>query len=110
VNQDFEPLDVPMYSPAMASRLVGLESSRVRRWLQGYEYTYQYASFVDLIDLLFVKKFVEHGISVQRLRKALDEAVDLTGEHHFAHRRFWTERPEDFPPGRRLTTSRSGPS
>jgi uncharacterized protein (DUF433 family) len=105
-----------MYSPAMASRLVGLEPSRVRRWLQGYEYTYtpktsapkgrrrqsplvhrrgalgsQYASFVDLIDLLFVKKFVEHGISVQRLRKALEEAVDLTGEHHFAQRRFWTD-------------------
>ena len=80
-----------MYSPAMASRLVGLESSRVRRWLQGYEYTYQYASFVDLIDLLFVKKFVEHGISVQRLRKALEEAVDLTGDHHFAQRRFWTD-------------------
>jgi len=80
-----------MYSPAMASRLVGLEPSRVRRWLQGDEYTYQYASFVDLIDLLFVKKFVEHGISVQRLRKALEEAVDLTGDHHFAQRRFWTD-------------------
>ena len=105
-----------MYSPAMASRLVGLESSRVRRWLQGYEYTYapkmsaakgrrrqsplvrrrgalgsQYASFVDLIDLLFVKKFVEHGISVQRLRRALEEAVNLTGDHHFAQRRFWTD-------------------
>ena len=111
-----ETLDVPMYSQAMASRLVGLDSSRVRRWLQGYEYTYapktstakgrrrqsplvhrrgalgsQYASFVDLIDLLFVKKFVEHGISVQRLRKALEEAVDLTGDHHFAQRRFWTD-------------------
>lgn len=64
---------------------------RVRRWLQGYEYTYQYASFVDLIDLLFVKKFVEHGVSVQRLRKALEEAVDLTRDHHFAQRRFWTD-------------------
>jgi len=107
---------MPMYSPAMASRLDGLEPSRVERWLQGYEYTYepktsaakgrrrqsplvrrrgafgsQYASFVDLIDLLFVKKFVEHGISVQRLRKALEEAVHLTGESHFAQRRFWTD-------------------
>jgi uncharacterized protein (DUF433 family) len=116
VDPDCETFDVPMYSPAMASRLVGLESSRVRRWLQGYAYTYapkttvakgrrrqsplvqrrgalgsQYASFVDLIDLLFVKKFVEHGISVQRLRKALEEAVDLTGDHHFAQRRFWTD-------------------
>lgn len=105
-----------MYSQATASRLVGLDSGRVRRWLQGYEYTYapkstaakrrrrqsplvrrrgtlgsQYASFVDLVDLLFVKKFVEHGISVQRLRKALEEAVELTGDHHFAQRRFWTD-------------------
>jgi uncharacterized protein (DUF433 family) len=46
---------------------------------------------VDLIDLLFVKKFVEHGISVQRLRRALEEAVNLTGDHHFAQRRFWTD-------------------
>lgn len=116
MNPDIEPLDVPMYSQAMASRLVGLDSGRVRRWLQGYEYTYvprtsaakgrrrqsplvrrrgalgsQYASFVDLIDLLFVKTFVEHGISVQRLRKALEEAADLTGDDHFAQRRFWTD-------------------
>ena len=91
MNPDIEPLDVPMYSQAMASRLVGLDSGRVRRWLQGYEYTYEYASFLDLMDLLFVKKFVEHGISVQRLRKALEEAVDLTGDHHFAQRRFWTD-------------------
>jgi uncharacterized protein (DUF433 family) len=108
-----------MYAPATAARLTGLEPSRVRRWLQGYEYTYaakaadksrrrqsplvlregalgsRYASFVDLIDLLFVKNFIEHGISVQKLRKALGEAAELTGDHHFAQRRFWTD-------GRRL--------
>jgi uncharacterized protein (DUF433 family) len=109
-------MDVPMYSPAMASRLVRLEAGRVRRWLQGYEYEYApkssptrnrrrqsplvrrrgtlgspYASFVDLIDLLFVKKFVDYGISVQKLRKALKETEDLIGDHHFAHQRFWTD-------------------
>lgn len=113
---DGNPLDVPTYSPATASRLVRLEPGRVRRWLEGYEYNYspkmatansrrrqrplvrrrgalgsRYASFLDLIDLLFVKKFVEHGISVQKLRKALEEAVDLIGDHHFAQRRFWTD-------------------
>lgn len=104
-----------MYAPAMVSRLVGLEPGRVRRWLRGYEYFYasktsqarrrrqspligrhgaagsSYASFLDLIDLLFVRQFVEHGISVQKLRKALHEASALIGDHHFARRKFWTD-------------------
>jgi len=104
-----------MYAPAMAARLVGLDQGRVRRWLRGYEYTYapkaslpkrrkqsplvarggaadsRYASFLDLIDLLFVRQFVEHGISVQKLRQALNEAGTLIGDHHFARRTFWTE-------------------
>ena len=109
-------IDTPMYSAAMAARLVGLESARVRRWLQGYSYEYKprrrsasgrrvqkplvqrrgtlgstNASFLDLIDLLFVRKFVETGMSVQKLRKALAEASDLVGDHPFAHRRFWTD-------------------
>ena len=50
-----------------------------------------YASFLDLIDLLFVQQFVEHGISVQKLRKALEEAGAIIGDHHFARRAFWTD-------------------
>jgi uncharacterized protein (DUF433 family) len=109
-------LDVPAYSPITAARLIRLEPGRVRRWLRGYDYRYTvgpdrllkeahkspvvhrrgakespYASFLDLIDLLFVKKFAEHGIPIQKLRSALKEAENLIGGHHFAHRSFWTD-------------------
>ena len=109
-------LDQPMYSPTLTARLVGLRTERVRRWLRGYEYTYTpqrlgtstrrhqkavvrrgeaatspFASFLDLIDLLFVKRFVEYGLSIQRLRQALAEADRILDGHHFAQRRFWTE-------------------
>ena len=84
-------LDEPMYPAAEAARFVGLSAVRVRRWLKGYEYDYDsirrkqrpviklkgtigtsYASFLDLVDLLFAKRFIEHGVSLQKLRKALD--------------------------------------
>ncbi len=50
-----------------------------------------HASFLDLIDLLFVKRFLEEGISLQRLRKALSEAAGVLGDHHFAQRKFFTD-------------------
>ena len=108
-------LDVPMYPAALAGRFVKLSPGRVRRWLQGYEYAYEigkdrtpclrhkdpivcreqpietsYASFLDLIDLLFVKQFLKYGLSLQRIRKALTEAQKLIGGHHFAQRTFFT--------------------
>lgn len=49
-----------------------------------------FASFLDLIDLLFVKQFLEHGVSLQKLRRALDEAKQILGGHHFAQRSFFT--------------------
>lgn len=102
-------LNEPMYAAAEAGRLVGLSSERVRRWLSGYSYSYEdtrrqqrpvirrtcstmtsYASFLDLVDLLFVKGFLVHGISLQKLRKALDEATDILKTDHFARRIFFT--------------------
>jgi uncharacterized protein (DUF433 family) len=109
------PWDVPTYTAAEAGRLVGLQASRVRRWLRGYEYAVAerststtrrvrqvpvihradtdtpYASFLDLIDLLFVKKFLEAGVSLQKLRRAMEEADTLIGGHHFAQRSFFTD-------------------
>ncbi len=110
----FSVWDIPMYSAPTASKLIGLSVTRVRRWLMGYEYTYPIgsnidlpkrhkepvisrnvdsncASFYDLIDLLFVKKFLEKGVSLQRVRKALKEAEELMGSRHFAHRIFFTD-------------------
>jgi uncharacterized protein (DUF433 family)/DNA-binding transcriptional MerR regulator len=107
-------LDTPMYSPTMASRLVGLRPERVRRWLRGYEFPVgkgnhrltkrqkpvvhrkktagqAYASFLDLVDLLFVKRFLEEGFSLQKLRAALNEAEEVFEGRRFAHRDFWTD-------------------
>ena len=108
--------DIPRYTPTEAGRLAGLTPDRVRRWLRGYEYTYSpagadsarrvrkgpirqrkgalessYASFLDLVDLLFVKRFLEQGFSLQKLRIALAEAEAVIGGHHFAQRCYFTD-------------------
>ena len=102
--------DQAAYSAAEAGRLVNLRPDRVRRWLKGYEYTYAaqirhqrpvirrgettdttYASFLDLIDLLFVKRFLDHGVSLQKVRRALDEATEILDTNHFARRSFFTD-------------------
>jgi len=104
-----------MYPAAEAARLIGLSGARVRRWLKGYEYVYappggrasvrhqkpvirrqdadltSYASFLDLIDLLFVKQFLDRGLSLQKLRKALGEATEILDTSHFARRTFFTD-------------------
>jgi len=108
IQFDTSKYDIPMYSAAEASRLVGLSATRVRRWLKGYKYSYEnqihqqspiihrqdlqdsYASFLNLIELLFVKRFVDYGISLQKVRKALDEASEIVGTKHFAHQCFFT--------------------
>ncbi len=100
--------DLPRYSPTEAGRIVRLSPGRVKRWLVGYEYdsagvttkqgpivTRQtdssYATFLDLIDLLFVKRFLDFGFSLQKIRKALTEAKSIVGGHHFAQRSFMTD-------------------
>lgn len=103
---------MPTYSLAETSRLVGISRDKVSRWIKGYKYTYSwggkeiggkqnavvrpkdkekepYASFLDIIDLLFVKKFRENGLSLQYIRKALDEVRERFGIPHFASRRFF---------------------
>lgn len=111
--------DIPRYTAAEAGRLTGLRPERVRRWLRGYSYSYipasdkdptlvyqrpvikqreaedsGYASFLDLVDLLFVRRFLENGFSLQRIRKALAEAESVIGGHHFAQRVYFTDGHE----------------
>jgi uncharacterized protein (DUF433 family) len=116
VNGTHGPLTAPIYEPAEVARLVGLTASRVRRWLFGYQYRvgadkrekkqvpvihrrntdrYRYASFLDLIELLSVKSFLDKGFSLQRVRRACDEAASvLSDDHPFARRRFFTSGRE----------------
>ncbi len=106
----YKVLTTPTYTIAEASQLAGISRWRVARWLKGYEFTYKVgnekrqgkkdaivrhtnepiASFLDLIDLLFVKKFIEHGFTLQFLRNALEEARNLLGTPHFARSKFFT--------------------
>ena len=104
-------LERPTYNAAQVGRLAGLRPERVRRWLRGYAYLHAgcarrqepvirgpgertlptYASFLELVDLLFVKEFLDEGITLQQLRRALAEAADLLGVTHFARQVFFTE-------------------
>ncbi|TET32921.1 MAG: hypothetical protein E3J72_18505 [Planctomycetota bacterium] len=109
--------ETPIYTASMAGRLVGLSADRTRRWLKGYEKVYKsgptgkkkklskspvikrgrtnelyYASFLDLIEMLFIKEFINFGFSLQKLRNAIKEAMQRYGGHHpFAQRRFFTD-------------------
>jgi uncharacterized protein (DUF433 family) len=112
-NFDSEiPYDIPIYYSAQVARLVKISAFRVHRWLEGYEYSYEskrikqppvvkkkgnyfgrpnYASFYDLIDLLFVKRFLDYGLSLQKLRKAFNEAEQILNTTHFVHQNFFTD-------------------
>ncbi|MBU2518071.1 MAG: DUF433 domain-containing protein [Proteobacteria bacterium] len=114
MSTPLEILDTPMYATSLAAHLTKLNPNRVRRWLQGYQYQLPngrgekvtikqkplvrrkgaadtiYASFLDVIDLLFIKEFIREGFSIQKLRKAFNEAQKLTNKHHFAHSIFFT--------------------
>ncbi len=104
-------LDRPTYNASEAGRLAGLKPDRVRRWLRGYIFRHaggarrqeplvrrsdpkqpaNYASFLELVDLLFVKEFLDEGVSLQQLRRALAEAAELLDITHFARQVFFTE-------------------
>lgn len=109
-------LDFPAYSISETSRLAGIPPWSVSRYLRGYEYKYltrdemfevhkppivsqsleksTYASFLDLIDLLFVKEFLKRDFTLQFLRHALLEAKERLGTPHFARSVFYTSGNE----------------
>ena len=109
-NELINSLSIPAYSIAFTSRLVGIQSWSVARYLRGYfEYKYQvqqppiieqsktgstYASFLDLIDLIYVKEFIQRGFTIQYLRRALAEAKYYLGSPHFARSEFYTSKNE----------------
>jgi uncharacterized protein (DUF433 family) len=115
-NRVPQELEAPRYTVALASRLTALRPERIRRWVRGYTYEYHqsragdvrlikkapvlltrgnqddpFVSFLELIDLLFIKKFLDEGISLQRLRHALNEAMEIVGRRHFAEQIFFTD-------------------
>lgn len=109
----YKTLNAPAYSIAEASRLVNMRRWTVRRYLQGYGYSYShwgsvqrkmqppvvkdenrnketYASFLDLVDLVIVREFLKRGFGLPTLRKALDEAREHLGTPHLGRNVFFT--------------------
>ena len=111
-NKLITTLHTPAYYLADVSRLVGISKGRISRYLRGYDFqsslkgniynrhkepiiidastTGSYASFLDLIDLIYIKEFLKRGFTLQYLRKALKEAEEYLGTPHFARSVFFT--------------------
>lgn len=92
-DQAADPWKAAVYEAAEVGRWTGLKPSHVRRWLRtsksGQRSTH--ASFLDLIDVLFIAPFLARGLRLRQLRAALDEAGHLLGVDHYASRDFFTD-------------------
>jgi len=104
-----------IYTIREASSLVQLPYKRVSRWVKGYSYTLEgdnrrkkapsvlnvdipvidgrfAVSFLNVIELLFVKKFLGMGVSLKTIRIASEVAAEiLNNTHPFAFQRFATD-------------------
>jgi uncharacterized protein (DUF433 family)/DNA-binding transcriptional MerR regulator len=80
-----------LYSVSQAARLTELNPSRLRRWVLGYRWgeggespplvvrdaTGDDLTFADLIEVLFVRAFLDQGCSMRTIRRAADVAREL---------------------------------
>lgn len=96
-----------LYTVAEASQILRLKPDKVRRWAFGYSrngtfykplFTADYdeanervLSFLDLVELFLIKKFVEHDVPTHQVRTAARNASRELGKRHpFATTRFGT--------------------
>jgi DNA-binding transcriptional MerR regulator len=106
-------IGIGLYTVPEAARLTGISVPRIRRWLAGYRHgrgadTHASAplwhpevpkfgskvelSFRDLMELRFVHLFLEQGLSLQAIRRAIQKAVDVFGiERPLSTQRFRTD-------------------
>lgn len=104
---------VGSYAPSEAARLLGTSPRTISRWLGGYNYsqagtkhhvpplwTPQWSvmeghleiGFRDLIELRFVKAFLDAGVGLLAIRNCLDYARQCVADDHpFSTRRFRTD-------------------
>ncbi len=106
-------LGLGIYTLSEASRLTNVSAQRIRRWLLGYRYLYEGApceqvplfkgqiapfeskvelGFRDLLEIRVVNAFVEAGVGLPTIRKALVRASALlSSDHPFSTARFRTD-------------------
>ncbi|MBO0903471.1 hypothetical protein J1C47_07435 [Jiella sp. MQZ13P-4] len=107
------PLDVGSYTAAEAARLLRTPARNIRRWMRGHRYVAGDAirqvpplwqsqlamfedslelGFRDLIELRFVKAFVDAGVGLKAVRGCLEYARECVGDPYpFSTRRFQTD-------------------
>lgn len=107
------PLGIGYYTIPEASRLLRIAPRNVNRWLAGYKYevrgetcsmpplwtpelpAYEHhleLSFRDLIELRFVKAFMEAGLGLNTIRVCLEYAKEcISDSRPFSTRRFRTD-------------------
>jgi uncharacterized protein (DUF433 family) len=110
---DTIPLGIGFYTVPEAARLLKASALNIRRWLGGYTYRHGgeartmmplwtpqlpafdrhlELSFRDLIELRFVKAFIEAGLGLKTIRNCLDYARECVNDSHpFSTRRFRTD-------------------
>ena len=101
--QEKVPAFSVFYTIAEAARLCGLSQGQVRRWIQGSsqvvntprragEHRTPGLDFLDLIELRYVKAFVEAGLGWHVLRTLHERAVTmLRVDHPFATKEFFID-------------------
>jgi uncharacterized protein (DUF433 family) len=92
-----ELIGIGMYTPAEASRLVGVPSAKIVRWLRGHRADDRrypqlwrpeidlgdgrvYLGFRDLMEVRVANAFIERGLSPQKVRRAIDIAREMLME------------------------------
>ena len=118
MGKRLEYFEKGIYSIPEASRLTGVDTRSISRWIRGYTYTqsgnrresapvfhadYEPAegrfalSFIDMMELRFVYAFKAHGLSLHKIRIASNRAAEILDTHHpFASSRFFTDRKSIF--------------
>lgn len=113
LKPDHVPLGVGYYTVAEAARLLRIPGRNIRRWLGGYSHVASgeritipplwvpqlpnfenqiELGFRDLIELRFVKSFLEAGIGLNAIRQCLEYAREcVKDDHPFSTRRFRTD-------------------
>jgi len=99
-----------VYPPSEVARLARIEPGRLHRWMHGYDYRLKRTkelrrapalvqrregdtlTFLDLLEVCFVKAFLDQGVPMATVRHIETQAsIELKTTHPFCMRRFETD-------------------
>lgn len=103
-HADKTGLGAGVYATSEVARMAHIQTQRVRRWVYGYQLGQRRAaplvqrtaerslSFLDLLEVCFVKAFLDHGVTMHTIRLVqTDAAKEFKTSHPFCTKRFETD-------------------